>query len=278
MKSLFFNAFTYIEKELSLKRLECFSSNIEELVIICQGCRKSRAILECIDCQEKHCAQCMRNIHDQITRKTHKIAYLVKANDNSMDHQIIPMTGTARKSITQIQTKDGKLAKEQPPQQWVKLQNFEFPTYVHGDSYVNIERIYKILHKIYITENGVSENNTISDIKAALKFKSSQTETQKVGNKLVEQQPGQEGSTAGKSPQKGYDVLAPAIHEEIGEIDHTWFEATKKFFGVSGFNTEEKMLINRVAFLTFKKRGAKANYNDFYRHMKTLQVIFSLDL
>lgn len=219
----------------------------------------------------------MRNIHDQTTRKTHKIAYLIKANDNSMNHQIIPITGTARKSISQIQTKDGKSAKEQPPQQWAKLQNFEFPTYVHGDSYINIERVYKILYKIYITENGVSEDNTISDIKAALRFKSSHAaEPQKFGNKPTEQQPGQEGSTAGKSPNKGIDVLAPAIHEEIGEIDHTWFEAIKKFFGVSGFNTEEKMLINRVAFFTFKKRGAKANYNDFYRHMKTLQVIFLL--
>jgi len=257
IKSLFFNAFTWIEKELSFRRLECFSQQIDELVIICQGCRKARALLECIDCQEKHCYQCMKNIHDQTTRKTHKIAHLVKANDNSMDHQSLSVTAKKNKDLNTSQL-------------WVKLQNFEFPTYVHGDSYINLERIYNILQKIYVAENGVSEDNTIPDIKAALKFKLKSHETKIEEKVFVNQQPGQEDqSSAGKSPlKKELDVLATA---NIGEIDHAWFDTTKKFFGLSSFNLEEKILINRVAFLTFKKRGAKATYQDFEKHMKTLQ-------
>jgi len=58
---------------------------------------------------------------------------------------------------------------------------------------------------------------------------------------------------------------------DFGEIDPRFLEYVRKFVDDENYNIEEKLMLNRIAFLNFKKRGGLTKYTHFYRHVKTME-------
>jgi len=83
----------------------------------------------------------------------------------------------------------------------------------------------------------VSKNNNIEDFKKALKMKDS----------------------------------LEANKATSGSIDPVSTHAFKEFTSYPAFNVEEKLFLNRIAFLVFKRRGSTATFNDIYKILRVLQ-------
>jgi len=258
IKAILFNSFAHIEKELAFKRLELLSEQVDELALKCDGCKNEKAFLDCLDCREKYCQKCLKEIHNPTVRKSHQIISLIKPSYlNNKEKQL------------------GIKSNNKNAQGWVKMECFAFPTFKQGDQYQNLEKAYRALYQIYIKNNGIAPDNKISDIEIALKSKA-YIENNKGKSKLFfskkNVQDKKEGNIAEKEGKDQTPTPLSIGGEDLGEIDGSLSEQIQLFLELSSFNTEEKILMNRIAFLVFKRRGAKAVYDDFYRQIKILQV------
>lgn len=259
-----------------MKRLGHLGKLMQEVVIKCDVCKKEKALLECLNCAERYCDKCMEDVHKKTVRTSHKIIHLNKPGDmyKAMKGVVVDVIPQQRDYTTRDDF-DGNT-------QWQKVESFSFPTLRVGDPYNNVEKAYKLLYRIYIEENGISEENTITNVELALKMKSKKktSSLKKPGNKFntegerktlsfymknQEEQPGDLNSGETKK-----DLLITKQHD-LGEVDYEWLDEVKKFFELKKFNLEEKLWMNRIAFMIFKKRGAKTTYNDFYRQLKILE-------
>jgi len=156
---------------------------------------------------------------------------------------------------------------------WKKIEAFAFPTYQKGDAHLDLKKVFKLLCQIYVTDNGIAPDNTVTTPELALKFKRKGILSSTIPSTNVQSAQPDQGADADINSlkfSKGFDSLLNK-KSELGEIDFSGINEIRKFFEFSSFNTEEKLLINRVAFLIFKRRGAKTAFNDFYRQMKILE-------
>lgn len=261
-----------------MKRLERLSGLITELVVKCDICKEDKSSLECIDCKEKYCVKCLKDVHDKTVIKPHKIINLCKSNSPDSTRILNDSTNglVVNPQDDHKNNKFKSLAQDanQKRENWRKIELFDFPTYQNSDSHFNLKKVFKVLHQIYVTDNGISPENTINNSEMALKFKKKDTFNPSNSQNPQPEQGGASGPNSGKI-SKGLDALLSKPCE-IGEVNFLWLNELKKFAELSMFNTEEKLLINRVAFLIFKRRGSKTTYNDFYRQIKILEVIIIL--
>jgi len=259
-----------------MKRLGHISGLIQEVVIKCDICKKSQALFECLNCSERYCDKCLGQVHNKTIKSVHKIIYLDKSHMSAANHAI---RGSAMDLVPQIRdfpTRDEDISESvaaKTEADWQKVESFSFPTFKVGDPYNSMEKAYKLLYRIYIEENGISADNTISSIEQALKIKKG---TSSLGSSLVKEtekakseQPEQSaGLSSSGEAKKDLSIGKPI---DLGEVDYTWLDEVRRFFDLNRFNLEEKLWMNRIAFMVFKKRGAKTTYNDFYRQLKILE-------
>lgn len=270
IKSLLFNAYTYVEKELMMKRLGHLGNLMQEIVIKCDACKKDKASLECLNCSERYCNNCLQQVHKKTVKTVHTIISLNKTADGAQ-----AIKGFVADVIPQIRdfpTSDVGSVKDIV--HWQKVESFSFPTMKVGDPYNNVEKAFKLLYRVYIEENGISADNVITNVELALKMKNKKAAPPSPGKKSGvtfknAEQPNQEAETAGLEKKKEPLALK---QQDLGEVDCAWMDEVRLFFDMTKFNLEEKLWMNRIAFMVFKKRGAKTTYNDFLRQLKILEV------
>ena len=279
IKGIFYYTYTFIEKELGIKRLGQLAEYMHDIAIKCGTCRIKKAKLECIDCQERYCTKCLQDYHDLEFKVPHRVENLQHLNIQTQS--TICETLKSLKEVHNQKDQKGKKAKEAAvkekmstytPTDWVKMEYFSFPVYKNSESYFLLEKVYKILYEIYIHENSISADNTIEDIEKALKFKAVPK-----GHNLnspyfkTPQDDNDEDSPGPSKPMKG-KVFERNRVTDMGITDCYGLDKLIDFIELSDFNNEEKILLNKIAFVVFKKRGAKAKFDDFFRQIKIIEV------
>ena len=249
-----------MEKELTLQRLSRIEELINVIVIKCGICQRRNALLECLYCEERYCSICLADVHNKVTKRAtskdlkvldnpHKIIYLAKhtnpVKQSTPDDQTPLDKGKELPKAVKNQVSKTK----QRLLLWNKVETFNFPTYKNSDAYQNLVNVFDLLYRIYIDENGISADNTVTDVGLAMKLR------------LASEFP------AGTPVQLKY-----RFEPEARDLDYLWRDQLCKFYNLNFFNTEEKLLINRIAFFIFKRRGAKTIFQDFYRYIKIIQV------
>ena len=260
IKTLFFNTYAYIEKEITLQRLSRIEELINVIVIKCGICQKRNALLECLYCEERYCSICLAEVHDKVTKKAvskdekvpenpHKIMYLAK--HTALVKQSTPDDQTSlEKSKDKLKVGRNRSQKKKRPELlWNKVETFNFPMNKNSDAYQNLLRVYDSLYRFYVDENGISTENTVTDVGLAMKLR------------LASEFP------VGTSIRESNKA-----EPEARDLDYLWQEQLCRFCNLTHFNTEEKLLMNRIAFFIFKRRGAKTTFTDFYRYIKIIQV------
>jgi len=244
IKLLFWNTYNQIDRELLVLRMADVVKNTYEVVIKCDICRKEKAIVECHTCNEKYCKKCFLGIHNKVTLSAHNLFALTQDKPIAKKENLGDLAGSTKESDTSSDN-----GKSESTQLWRKFETFAFPTSKYSDYHDTIQKAFTILYKIYVEENKVTEDNTLAaEEESALELNKVKL-TRTVRQMTIK--PKEAPATSGI----GSNQLA-----------------INQFLELENYNIEEKMLMNRVAFLNCKKRGAKFQYADFYRHLKMIQV------
>ena len=115
------------------------------------------------------------------------------------------------------------------------MENFCFPNSPESNNYHNLETVFEILKREYISFNGIDSDNNI-DIQKNIS----------------------ESVTFYELFRSNVNVALSILFDHNQEINK--------------FNLEELFLINRMAFLRFKRVGANLTVFDLYENLKILQV------
>lgn len=114
------------------------------------------------------------------------------------------------------------------------------PTYKKSSLYPLLREIYNFMHSEYIDNNGITETSTDIDLKKFFRLKEKPDE------------------------KKGADGQTKFVLEETA--------ALQRILSINELNIEDKLFLNRIAFLAFKRKGAKTTFDYYYSLCKTLQV------
>jgi hypothetical protein len=116
------------------------------------------------------------------------------------------------------------------------MENSFFPSSTESNNYKNLVLIFEVIKREYLLNNGIDESNNINikkNIISSIAF---------------------------------YDMLVSQTDNALSEI----LEEKSEFLNL--FNLEELFLINRMAFLRFKRVGSNLTAFDLYENLKILQV------
>ena len=61
--SQFYKTFKFMEHELLIQRIDDITKYEGKTLFLCNECHKSKAVLECLDCQEPFCKRCYKDVH-----------------------------------------------------------------------------------------------------------------------------------------------------------------------------------------------------------------------
>ena len=271
----------YIERELLLNRIQDISiiTGITPLMK-CYNCVYTRASLECVLCCERFCQNCLEEIHNKLNKnlEKHKIIKLIKSeeieacekeNSNKIIHN----------NNIQI-ANDSINCDDQIFITWRKFEYFCFPIYKYSESYDEIEKIYNKLILLYFNENGL-KHNTIDNSYKYFKIKEKDNTNEfndvtKESTMVDQKNSANEKFVTGllTKNNKDFDLNHEKFQAIQGDMHVESFKAIQEFLSVGTFNIEEKLFINRTAFMLFKRKGIKATLTDFHKILRSLQVIF----
>ena len=248
-----------MEKELITLRIAELNKLTEKVINICNHCQKSKSTFNCLTCQDQFCSHCYETIHNKVVLSTHEVTSLDQSD--SKDTQVSSINGVNAGGIANILEENSK-DKKVSWGNWRKLETFNFPINKNSASFYTLKLAYNVLVKLYISENGITKENQIEDLERPLKFNLSSNHPA-VGSSL--------------SAAKQTNVLENEKDKELnGNLDLTYENGVNQIMNIDAFNTEEKILINRVTFLTFKRKGAKASFEEVLKKLKILEVNFVL--
>jgi hypothetical protein len=247
IKTLFWNTYTQIDRELLVLRMTDIAKNTFEVVIKCDICRKDKAIVECQTCNEKLCKKCYVGIHKKVSISNHNLFSLTQDKPIAKKESAGELIGNSTKETESSSTDTGK---SNSALLWRKFESFAFPTSKYSDFYDSIQKVFTILYRVYIDENKVTEDNTLQTEEEPPEL--NKLKLGKLTRQITLRQPKQEAV-----PINNIGSNALAI---------------KSFVELENYNLEEKFIMNRIAFANCKKRGAKFQYSDFYRQLKIVQV------
>ena len=251
-----------MEKELITRRIADINKLTEKLISICNHCQKAKSTLNCLTCQEQFCSHCYETIHNKVVLSAHDIVPFDES-DSKETQDSAPNSETNTGLIANI-LEDKSEEKRVSWGPWRKFETFNFPLIKSSPSFYTLKVAYNVLFKFYITDNGITKNNQIENIEKPLKFLS-YNNTQHVASGLSLYAANQTAQTENEK-------------ELNGVLDLTYENDVNQILNLEAFNVEDKILINRVIFLTLKRRGAKATFEDFSKKLKILEVQYLLHL
>ena len=286
MKPVFYRTFVCIERELLVSRIHEISIITGKTPLIkCYHCPFTRASLECITCDEKLCQVCLDQIHNKLNKNPtkHNIIKLsnenneLKPNENSEKLTTIQNKDTQASNISMLSSDDNNTVIA-----WRKFEYYCYPTYKYSESHNEIENIFKMLVFLYLDENGI-KHNTIEDAYKYFKVKPGNQNSTNYHNsneaptikdiKLLNEKLAAEINKNNKGLEDNNHHNNLNLEPIQGTMDAESFKTIQEFLSMAAFNIEEKLFINRAAFMLFKRRGTKVTFNDFYKILRSLQVI-----
>ena len=209
--------FDAIEKIIFQKKFEFFLKNNRSGIVLCTTCSKNKGYFICEECSDVLCSICKEN-HDK--------------NEFWLNHTM---------SVLNLQLKNNLIGRDiiygmsQTSQNFIKGEKFFFPVSTYQNyGYTNLQKIFDIFYKYYITYNGINQNNSLS-LKEYMQYRLEHfTKIEGVPEQAFK-----------------YDL------ENI--IDNCEFNLTEIFF------------INRICFKSFKYFGAKVTIDIIFEPLKKLQ-------
>ena len=209
--------FDAIEKIIFQKKFEFFLKNNRSGIVLCTTCSKNKGYFICEECSDVLCSVCKEN-HDK--------------NEFWLNHTM---------SVLNLQLKNNLIGRDiiygmsQTSQNFIKGEKFFFPVSTYQNyGYTNLQKIFDIFYKYYITYNGINQNNSLS-LKEYMQYRLEHfTKIEGVPEQAFK-----------------YDL------ENI--IDNCEFNLTEIFF------------INRICFKSFKYFGAKVTIDIIFEPLKKLQ-------
>ena len=209
--------FDAIEKIIFQKKFEFFLKNNRSGIVLCTTCSKNKGYFICEECSDVLCSICKEN-HDK--------------NEFWQNHTM---------SVLNLQLKNNLIGRDiiygmsQTSQNFIKGEKFFFPVSTYQNyGYTNLQKIFDIFYKYYITYNGINQNNSLN-LKEYMQYRLEHfTKIEGVPEQAFK-----------------YDL------ENI--IDNCEFNLTEIFF------------INRICFKSFKYFGAKVTIDIIFEPLKKLQ-------
>ena len=212
------HVFDSLEKIIVHNKLEFYLKKNICGIVICSLCSKNKGTFTCEQCKDILCLNCKENHIKNNLWKEHKVTSLnLPLKKNTFGRNII--FGITDDTIP-----------------FIKGENYSFPVSTYQNlGHSNLEKIFDLLYKYYITYNGINMNNTLS-IKEYIQFRLELfTKIESV-------------------PEK-------AFQNEIENIMQKY-----------DFNWTEVYYINRICFKCFKYYGAKTTIDKVFEPLKKLQI------
>ena len=209
--------FDTIEKIIFQKKFEFFLKNNRSGIVLCTTCSKNKGHFICEECSDVLCSTCKAN-HDK--------------NEFWLNHKMNTLNLPLKKNLT---GRDIIYGMTQTSKNFIKGEKFFFPVTTYQNyGYTNLEKIFDIFYKYYITYNGINQNNSLS-LKEYMQYRLEHfTKVESVPEQAFK-----------------YDL------ENI--INNCEFNLTEIFF------------INRICFKNFKYFGAKVTIDKIFEPLKKLQ-------
>ena len=130
--------FDAIEKIIFQKKFEFFLKNNRSGIVLCTTCSKNKGYFICEECSDVLCSICKEN-HDK--------------NEFWLNHTM---------SVLNLQLKNNLIGRDiiygmsQTSQNFIKGEKFFFPVSTYQNyGYTNLQKIFDIFYKYYITYNGI---------------------------------------------------------------------------------------------------------------------------
>jgi hypothetical protein len=137
--------FDQIEKIIFLKKLEYFLKNNRSGIVICSSCSKNKGLFICEQCSDILCSSCKEN-HNK--------------NELWLDHIINPLNLPMKQNLS---GRDIIYGMAEGSLHFIKGEYFLFPVSTYQNyGYTNLQKIFDILYKYYITYSGINQNNSLS--------------------------------------------------------------------------------------------------------------------
>lgn len=266
VKTMLHACFTAIERELLIERISDIAEiNHSSLVVKCTHCTEKKAIIECKQTRELVCKKCYFTVQSKLNFADLDVSILpFIAGDGEIDPEIKREVERVRR-VREQQESTGRTEKNLSFI-WKKFEYFSFPTNNNTEQFSELQRIFKLLYSIYITESGIDPENRVTDANKFLKLR--------IQTSPVSLDPKQsfDNTTAGK---RAFSIRSPSDKSVFkGELDYGVHKIFTQFRNDPAFNSEEKLMLNRIAFLVFKRHGANTKFMDFFRLVKGLQVSY----
>ena len=210
------NVFDSIEKIIIHKKLEFYLKNNISGIVICNLCSKNKGLFICDECNDIFCLSCKEAHMKNSLWEKHNISVLnLPLKKKLFEKNAI--YGATEGSIT-----------------FIKGENFFFPTSTyHNLGYNNLQKIFDILYKYYITYNGININNNLSI--------------------------------------KEYMQMRLEFFTQIELVPEKAFQKEIENLKNFDFNWTEIFYINRICFKCFKYFGAKTTIDKVFEPLKKLQ-------
>ena len=209
--------FDLIEKIIFQKKFEFFLKNNRSGIVLCTTCSQNKGHFICEECSDVLCSKCKEN-HDK--------------NDFWLNHTVNVLNLPLKKNLI---GRDIIYGMSPNSQNFIRGEKFFFPISTYQNyGYANLQKIFDILYKYYITYNGINQNNSLS-LKEYMQYRLEHfTKIEAV-------------------PEKAF------LNDLENIINDCEFNLTEIFF------------MNRICFKCFKYFGAKVTIDKIFEPLKKLQ-------
>jgi hypothetical protein len=207
--------FDLIEKIIFQKKFEFFLKNNRSGIVLCTTCSQNKGHFICEECSDVLCSKCKEN-HDK--------------NDFWLNHTVNVLNLPLKKNLI---GRDIIYGMSPNSQNFIRGEKFFFPISTYQNyGYANLQKIFDILYKYYITYNGINQNNSLS-LKEYMQYRLEHfTKIEAV-------------------PEKAF------LNDLENIINDCEFNLTEIFF------------INRICFKCFKYFGAKVTIDKIFAVIKS---------
>ncbi len=257
IKSLIYNTYTVLEKELITRRIADINRLTTRIIVMCNLCQKTKSVYNCKTCKEQICEKCYKEVHNKVNISKHDV---VKLEEQAQENNVTTPWPEKIEPLGYLLAKNNNSSEVG---YWRKFEYFNFPITKSANHFHTMKVAFNILYSMYITNNGITKDNEVENVEKALKYTK--------GGKQ-----GKEEGSATKGMAKylvARDSNVVQVAKELeGDLDLSYEQSLEQFIGLGMFNIEEKFFMNRVAFLNFKRRGAKATFDEFVKKLKILEV------
>lgn len=149
---------------------------------------------------------------------------------------------------------------------WKKLEHFSLPIYEKSSFFANLIKVFALFYKVYVENNGIITGRNYLNFDSAIsEFKAEDLNQNNFENR---------NNSRNLEIKNNSAKTLPAI--EFKDINGSFLkiknEALCEILEADDFNIEDKLFLNRIAFMGFRKYGQQFKFKDFHKYCKKLQV------